>query len=574
MKSFSSSIINKSGKKFAPKAPARRAPPAPPRAPSRRPSVVSQGSAFHAPVTTSVTATPEPPPPATSIEPSAQSETTTAGSAGVPTVAPTVEHAPKEQLATAIPIPAPKRKASVPVPIPAPRSTTNISPAPPSASTTTTVEPVAQAPSRPDENREVTRPSSDDVQNEQRHAPSDVAADSDDEVVPEGRPSKRLRTSIESVLTTTPPQPEEELAQLATPPPTQIPAPEERTESRDESEVPGLARRSESAAKKKGRRASRSTSNDAGKVKKERKRRTRNREPTPEGAELIEIAPAVVKMSDLCKDTRTGKRSKRETELRAHELAEAERKKAQQEGGQKDETAVKQALDESVLKEDQTGSTPNKSSQAGPVMRIVNGEIVLDAASLQVDRHADAERNGDDLEDVVENSLTRKVNQATYGKRSKTESWDEDMTELFYRGLRMFGTDFMVISKMFPGRSRRQIKLKFNNEERRAPQRIRETLLGPRESIDINTYSEMTNTVYDDPRLIQQELDEEKKRIEEQYEKDKKAQEDLLRNPDGVAGNNPLGVDKAAIKSKRNNKKQSARDLGGGTEEILGSIDD
>jgi transcription factor TFIIIB component B'' len=279
-------------------------------------------------------------------------------------------------------------------------------------------------------------------------------------------------------------------------------------------------------------------------------------------------------MSDLCKDTRTGKRSKRETELRAHELAEAERKKVQQEGGQKDETATKQTLNESVLKEDQPGSTPNKSSQAGPVMRIVNGEIVLDTASLQVDRHADAERNGDDLEDVVENSLTRKVNQATYGKRSKTESWDEGMTELFYRGLRMFGTDFMLISKMFPGRSRRQIKLKFNNEERRDPQRIRETLLGPRESIDINTYSEMTNTVYDDPRLIQQELDEEKKRIEEQYEKDKKAQEDLLRNPDGVAGNNALGVDKAGIKSKRNNKKQSARDLGGGTEEILGSIDD
>ncbi|KAL4738664.1 hypothetical protein BDV11DRAFT_130150 [Aspergillus similis] len=574
MKSFSSSVINKSGKKFAPKAPARRAAPAPPRAPSRRPSVASQASALHAPVNTSVTATPEPPHPATSIEPSALPETTTAGSGAVPTVAPTVEHAPKEQLATAIPIPAPKRKASVPVPIPVPRSTTNISPTPPSVSTTATAEPVAQAPSRPDEKREVPTLSSDDVQNEQGHAPSDVAATSDNEVVPEGRPSKRLRTSIESGPTPTSNQPEEEPAQLATPPSTQIPALEERAESRDESEVPRLARRSGSVAKKRGRQASRSTSNDTGKVKKERKRRTRNREPTPEGAELIEIAPAVVKMSDLCKDTRTGKRSKRETELRAHELAEAERKKAQQEGGQKDETAAKQTLNESVLKEDQTGSTPNKSSQAGPVMRIVNGEIVLDTASLQVDRHADAERNGDDLEDVVENSLTRKVNQATYGKRSKTESWDEDMTELFYRGLRMFGTDFMVISKMFPGRSRRQIKLKFNNEERRDPQRIREALLGPRESIDINTYSEMTNTVYDDPRLIQQELDEEKKRIEEQYEKDKKVQEDLLRNPDGVAGNNALGVDKAATKGKRNNKKQSARDLGGGTEEILGSIDD
>ncbi|KAL4988976.1 hypothetical protein BDW68DRAFT_81095 [Aspergillus falconensis] len=580
MKSFSSSVINKSGKKFAPKAPARRAAPAPPRAPSRRPSVTSQASASRAPVTTNVTATPEPPPPTTSIEPPAPSEPTAAGSSST---APTVEQTPKEQLATAIPIPAPKRNASVPAPVPVPipdsQPTTNISTAPPSSSTTATADPVAQAPSLPFENGKVTRPSSDDLQNEKGHAPPDVAVNGDGEfateVATEVRPSKRLRTSIESIPTTILDQPVDEPAQLATPPATQTPALEEQTESRDEFEVPVPARRSSSTAKKGGRRTSRSTSNDAGKVqKKERKRRARKREPTPEGAELIEIAPAVVKMSDLCKDTRTGKRSKRETELRAHELAEAERKKAQQEDGQKDETAAKQPLTEFAPKEDQTGNTPNKSLQAGPVMRIVNGEIVLDTDSLQVDRHADAERNGDDLEDVVENSLTRKINQATYGKRSKTESWDEDMTELFYRGLRMFGTDFMVISKMFPGRSRRQIKLKFNNEERRDPQRIKETLLGPRESIDINTYSEMTNTVYDDPRLIQQELDEEKKRIEEQYEKDKKTQEDLLRNPDGVAGNNASGLDKAATKGKRNNKKQSVRDLGGGTEEILGSIDD
>ncbi|KAL4976110.1 hypothetical protein BDW66DRAFT_166696 [Aspergillus desertorum] len=569
MKSFSSSVINKSGKKFAPKAPARRAAPAPPRAPSRRPSVASQASASHAPVTTSVTATPQPPPQppplTTSIEPPAPSETAAGSASTVPTVAPTVEHSPKEQLATAIPTPTPKRKTSAPVPvhIPVPRPTENISTAPPLASTTATADLVAQATGCPVEDAEVTRPSSDAIQNEQEHAPPDVAADCDDEVALEVRPSKRLRTSIDSIPATTLDLPAEEPAQLATPPATQTPAIEEQTESRDESQVPVPARRSSSMAKKGGRRTSRSISNDARKVQeKGRKRRTRKREPTPEGAELIEIAPAVVKMSDLCKDTRTGKRSKRETELRAYELAEAERKKAQQEGGLKDETVAKQGSNESASKEDQPGKN-TQSLQAGPVMRIVNGEIVLDTDSLQVDRHADAERNEDELEDVVENSLTRKINQATYGKRSKTESWDENMTELFYRGLRMFGTDFMVISKMFPGRSRRQIKLKFNNEERRDPQRIKETLLGPRESIDINTYSEMTNTVYDDPRLIQRELDEEKKRIEEQYEKDKKAQEDLLRDPDGVAGNGVSGPDKAATK-----------DLGGGTEEILGSIDD
>ncbi|KAL4780563.1 hypothetical protein BJX76DRAFT_337695 [Aspergillus varians] len=603
MKSFSSSVINKSGKKFAPKAPARRAAPAPsaPRAPSRRPSVASQASASHPPATTSETATPEPPlppPPPSTVEPLAPSESTVAGSSFV---APTVEPAPIDQLATAIPIPRPKPKESVAVPIPQPKPKESIAvpiprpkpkesvavpiPRPtkdaltasqssPPLSATATTEPAAQAPERHDGTGEGTRTIPDVLHNEKVSATLTVA-DHDEEVAPEEvRPPKRQKTTIESAPTTALGQELEDVAQLVTPPATQTPALGERVRSRNESEAPSTTRQSGDTSKAGSRRASRSTSNDAGKIqKKERKRRTRKREPTPDGAELIEIAPSVIKMSDLCKDTRTGKRSKREIELRAHELAEAERNKAQQEEDRQVGMPVKQTKDTSPTEEEST-SSPNKKSQAGPVMRIVNGEIVLDHASLQVDRHADAERNGDDLEDVVENSLTRKINQATYGKRSKTESWDEDMTDLFYRGLRMFGTDFMVISKLFPGRSRRQIKLKFNNEERRDPQRIKETLLGPRETIDINTYSEMTNTVYDDPRIIQQELDEEKRVIEEQYERDKKAQEDLLRNPEGLAGSDAPGADKATTKGKRNNKKQSARDAGGGTEEILGSIDD
>ncbi|KAL4941446.1 hypothetical protein BDV06DRAFT_223126 [Aspergillus oleicola] len=570
MKSFSSSVINKSGKKFAPKAPARRAAPAPsaaPRAPSRRASVVSQASVPHQPAAPSETTTPEPSQHHTSVvEPPAPSESAAAAPLSV---APSIENATNE---TAIPIPALKRKASVAVPIPQPTKnvpTISVSQRPPS-STPAPTQPVTEEPRLSDQIEQVAVAQPDAIQDEGPSATASAVAN-DDEIAPEVRPSKRLKTTIESTPTTTLNIPSQEPVQTATPPATQTPARRERTQSRDESEVPSTVRRG-STAKIGGRRASRATSDDAGKVKKERKRRTRKREPTPEGAELIEIAPAVIKMSDLCKDLRTGKQSRREKELRAFEQAEAERKKAQQEEG-REGTPVNKTQNDPSPKGEENGGTPNKASQAGPVMRIVNGEIVLDTASLQVDRHADAERNGDELEDVVENSLTRKINQATYGKRSKTESWDENMTELFYRGLRMFGTDFMVISKMFPGRSRRQIKLKFNNEERRDPQRIKETLLGPRESIDINTYSEMTNTVYDDPRIIQQELDEEKRQIEEQHERDKKAQEDLLRNPDGLAGND-AGADKAPTKPKRNNKKQALRDMGGGTEEILGSIDD
>jgi transcription factor TFIIIB component B'' len=271
--------------------------------------------------------------------------------------------------------------------------------------------------------------------------------------------------------------------------------------------------------------------------------------------------------------------SKRETELRNMELAEIERKQNLPQDGENKEhekTPIKQNGEAPSPAAEQTDTQDGKG-QSGPVLRIVNGEIVLDAASLQVDRHADADKNVGELEDVVENSLTRRVNQSSYGKRTKAESWDEEMTDLFYRGLRMFGTDFMMISKLFPNRSRHQIKLKFNNEERRRPEKIKRTLLGPGEFIDIETYSEMTNTVYDDPRVIQQELDEDKKRIEGQHAKEKEAQEEMLRNPGGT-GTGASNADAAAdapVKGKtRNNKKQAAKGGGGGTEEVVGSIDD
>lgn len=258
------------------------------------------------------------------------------------------------------------------------------------------------------------------------------------------------------------------------------------------------------------------------------------------------------------------------------ELAEAERKqKTEQEEGDEEQTPIKQNRDALSPAAEQVGIQEEKG-QSGPVMRIVNGEIVLDAASLQVDRHADADRNAGELEDVVENPLTRRINQSSYGKRTKAESWDEETTDLFYRGLRMFGTDFMMISKLFPNRSRHQIKLKFNNEERRRPEKIRRTLLGPGETIDIETYSEMTNSVYDDPKAIQQELDEDKKRIEDQHAKERDAQEEMLRNPGGTGAgpSNAYAAADAPVKGKRNNKKQAFKSMGGGTEEVVGSIDD
>ena len=574
---------------------ATSAPPA-----QRKASVASQPSASQTPRPTPQptpqptveTATPEPSPSATTVEPSIPVEH--------PTPEPAIVHSAnvtQQPSATAIPIPRPKRKASVTEPVPivagvtpppsqniVPQSQTVVPPSqtiiPPPQSVSADTAAIASIENLPQTSGEIeTRPEVPVTVHHDEHSAPVSAPEPVPEPEPsatsatEIRPSKRLRKSVEPPVEGTEIQPLENGVPLATPPPTQETV-AETTEDPIVKEPPASKAR-KTATKSRARKPTQNTGDGTATPKKPRKPRAqKTREPTPEDAEHVEIAPAVVKMSELCKDLRTGRKSKREVELRNMELAELERKqKAQQEDNSTEQTPVRPEKDDPAPAAE-TDLGLDSKTQAGPVMRIVNGEIVLDTASLQVDRHADAARNGGDLEDVVENSLTRRINQATYGKRSKTESWDEELTDLFYRGLRIFGTDFMMISKLFPGRSRRQIKLKFNSEERRDPGRIKDTLLGPSETIDITTYSEMTNTVYDDPKVIQQELDEEKRQIEAQHAKEKQAQEELLRNPDGMGDANGADSKGNAAKSKRGIKKQSAKNAGGGTEEVLGSIDD
>ena len=50
-------------------------------------------------------------------------------------------------------------------------------------------------------------------------------------------------------------------------------------------------------------------------------------------------------------------------------------------------------------------------------------------------------------------------------RKEKSEKWHPEETEKFYKALQIFGTDFSIISKLLPGRTRKQIKNKFNKEE-------------------------------------------------------------------------------------------------------------
>ena len=264
-------------------------------------------------------------------------------------------------------------------------------------------------------------------------------------------------------------------------------------------------------------------------------RRKKIREATPEGAAAVKIVPSKVKMSELCKNLLTGKKSRREEELEKLDKAEALRKDRQQ--LQKVVEAVETTIQTNGPSEsaeerlERLSRAKEEIARAVPNTVIVDGQIQIDEATLEIDRHANAavEREAEQLEGIDESELTRRVNSGSWLKREKKGQWNEESTDRFYDALRMFGTDFGMISRLFPGRTRRSIKLKFCKEEKSDRQRIKQTLLGERILVDMEEYSRVSNTVFDDPGELERDLQEDRKRIEEEQAAEKQALDEMAR---------------------------------------------
>ncbi|KAI0429206.1 hypothetical protein F5Y09DRAFT_311050 [Xylaria sp. FL1042] len=232
--------------------------------------------------------------------------------------------------------------------------------------------------------------------------------------------------------------------------------------------------------------------------------RRRKREPTPENAEELKVDHSTMTVGELTKDLGIGKRFRHaeEIEQRAREARAKNRLKRLER--EKRKLGLLDPEDEdSTLQQ----GTPNESGETGGAAMaqlgasmesgavqgvgydVVDGQIVVHAASLVVDRH---NRDMSNLEEVEENDFTNLVNSASFAKRVQMPgNWTDEETEKFYRLLGMFGTDFETISHLFPGKNRRAIKLKFNKEERLRPNRINAAMMvrsQKKVNIDIEEY--------------------------------------------------------------------------------------
>jgi len=236
--------------------------------------------------------------------------------------------------------------------------------------------------------------------------------------------------------------------------------------------------------------------------------------------ELHEIDPEALSMYTITKQKRYGKTSEREKKMAEIDWEEVKRKRrAEAEGlliGTVEQSNAQQKeQDANASAEDPDGTgAPDKQDnstravEGGLGFRVVNGEIVEDEDTLQIDRRAQAQAEIAMQAPVEEeNDLTRFHNRATYMNdrkrdekdrvpmwKSKSDPWSEDETDRFYDALKNWGTDFMIISQLFPPKTRAQIKKKFNREERLDPERVNAALLGKDPiRMDLNAYALAAN---------------------------------------------------------------------------------
>jgi len=120
-----------------------------------------------------------------------------------------------------------------------------------------------------------------------------------------------------------------------------------------------------------------------------------------------------------------------------------------------------------ILNNNKIIDIPQLMEESFPVPKIVfkDGKAQLDDSFL-----SRPEQEIPSLEVVVDKKRLTTSN--SFKNINHSEKWTEEETRKFYRALELFGTDFSLITKLFPNRNRNQIKNKFLKEEKVSRKKI------------------------------------------------------------------------------------------------------
>ncbi|KAJ3217114.1 Transcription factor TFIIIB component B [Dinochytrium kinnereticum] len=153
----------------------------------------------------------------------------------------------------------------------------------------------------------------------------------------------------------------------------------------------------------------------------------------------------------------------------------------------------------------------------GPKIHIVNGEIQIDSTSLLVSAADVAEQ--EEMEVVDESAANQYVTASSFRKTTSKKRWSIEETDYFHQCLQWFGTDFGMISQLFPLITRRHVKLKFTHEEKTNSQRVTRSLLNrvkPPEEIMEKFRENQTRRLEESRRAItEKELEQAMEQTEE-----------------------------------------------------------
>lgn len=134
----------------------------------------------------------------------------------------------------------------------------------------------------------------------------------------------------------------------------------------------------------------------------------------------------------------------------------------------------------------------------GPRIRIVNGSVELDQNSLFVQQPVDEDVA--EME-IVDETMSKPMNSNSFRAPQSRWKWTPQLTDLFFKGLNFFGTDFTMIGLFINCQydenplsdliSRKHIKLKFKSEERSSSCTVTSAILN-RKVASVSIYGKMT----------------------------------------------------------------------------------
>ncbi|CAF1057181.1 unnamed protein product [Adineta ricciae] len=140
-------------------------------------------------------------------------------------------------------------------------------------------------------------------------------------------------------------------------------------------------------------------------------------------------------------------------------------------------------------------STDGQNSSLAPQLKIdANGVLVVDEESLYIRNMDDTPRNTVIVEGQFnDDNLTHQ----SYRKIGRRKRWSTRDTLRFYQALRMCGTDFTLIARVFPNRDRDDIKRKFKTEDK-ANRTLIDSALNQRVPFDLTCFFSPSEESSDD----------------------------------------------------------------------------